>query len=68
MTTITKDNQEVQRRICKALDLDPVAVRSLEIKLEPHEAVLVEAVLYVQENQFETLCLELEQCSFVEKK
>lgn len=68
MTAITLNQREVNKRICKALGLKPANVRSIEIKLYPNEVVLAEVVLFIQDDQFETLCLELEQCNFIEKK
>jgi hypothetical protein len=67
MPAITLNQREVSRRICKALDLDPGKVRSIEIKLYPNEVVSAEVVLSIQDDQFELLCLELDQCTFIEK-
>ena len=68
MAAITTNQKEVNKRICKALGLDPAKVRSIEIKLHPNEVVVANVELLVQDDQFELLCLELDRCDFVEKK
>jgi len=64
MGAISSDNREVQKRICKALGLDPGHVRSLEIKLHPGEAVRADVEMFVQDDQLSMICLELKECKF----
>lgn len=67
MTAIAT-NREVQKRLCKALGLNPAHVRSVEIMMLPGEILYADVTLFVQDDQFELICLELEQCNFVEKE
>jgi len=67
MAAIAADNQDVQRRLCEALGLDPSNTKTIDIQLRPGDAVMAQVNLYVQEDQFEEICLILDKCEFVTK-
>jgi len=55
--------QELKRRICRTLGLDPKQVRNLHLHLTPDDAITAEVERFVYDNELEKL--EMEMRSFV---
>jgi len=60
-------NHELAQRLCRALGLDPSNVAKIDLKVYSDEIVHADVRLFVEEDQFRDLILELEYCKFVEK-
>lgn len=61
MGAITSRNLEVHKKICEALDLEPSNVAAVDISIHPDDTVKADVTLFIQEDQYEKICLIIKE-------
>ncbi len=61
-------NHELAARLARALGLDPGKVASIDLKIYPDDIVHADVKLFVEDNELEMICMELEHCDFIKRK